>query len=76
MQLSLEEKTRVYWAMSSAYNGRTPKPITAEHLFKRVNNTLAELDPQRPLAKRLINLKEEVVKGPEHEDVANQSAKL
>lgn len=74
-QPSLEEKTQVYWNLSRAYNGRTEKPITAEHLFKRVNKVLTELDPNRLLAKQLIQLKDEVVRGPELEDVGNMSAK-
>jgi len=72
--LTLEEKTQVYWNLSSAYNGRLEKPITAEYLFRRVNQVLMALDSSRPLAKSLLDLRNEVVKGPEYEDAINMTA--
>jgi hypothetical protein len=74
--LDLEDKTRIYWNVSSAYNGR-PSPIkklTAERAFKELNTAIPFLDPNRPVSKRLIQLRDGIVKGPEHENVTNMTA--
>ena len=70
----LEIKTQVYWNLSKAYNGRAEKPITAEYLFRRVNAVLLACDSNRPLAQRLTQLRDTVIKGPEFEDAIELTA--
>ena len=75
MALELSDKTLVYWNMSSTYNGRPSqeKNLTTEKAITQVRNTLAILNPARPLAKQLYAFQEEIIVRPKR---SKQTAKI
>lgn len=74
MNISLAEKSRQYWILSSMYNGRMGKGVTCEQVNKVCNSLYPSLNPQRPLYDRLLRLQQEVIRGPEHASVNNSAA--
>ncbi len=72
---TLEDKTKVYWDISMRYRGRIPGGVTPENAFKRMNRVFEITDPNRLLSHKLHELRQELVRGPELEDVPSESAK-
>lgn len=73
-QMSLAEKTRQYWVLSSTYNGRIGKGVTCENVNKVCNKLYEQLNPARPLFERLTHFQQEIIRGPERESVNNSAA--
>jgi hypothetical protein len=69
------DRLRVYWNISSAMRGRSAKPMTTEMAFRQMNRVFEITDPNNPIVLRLHKLREEIIRGPEHEDVLSESAK-
>lgn len=59
----LTQKTLSYWNLSRCYSRRTSEVITTEKAFKVINLTLQALDPNRPLAKRLEEIRVDIIHG-------------
>jgi hypothetical protein len=65
MHMSLEEKTLGYWNLSTAYQGKpsqTPN-ITTEGAIKACNTLAEQINPARPLAKRIFLIKDSIIVG-------------
>lgn len=65
MNMSLEEKTLGYWNLSSTYQGKpsqTPN-ITTEQAIKTCNVLASQINPARPLAKRVYLIKDSIIVG-------------
>lgn len=70
----IARRTREYWDLSSAYNGRTKTPLTAEKANKQFSNILPQLNPARPVARRLNELQAEIIRGPQPQHKAKHNA--
>lgn len=57
----LETRTREYWDLSMTWNGIIALGITVEDAFEVTGNSLARLDPNRPLAKRIRQLRQDII---------------
>lgn len=51
--VSLEQKTLLYWELSSSYNDRIQLPIPYQTAVRITGDLLNNLDPHRPLALRV-----------------------
>lgn len=76
-EFTLEDKTKVYWDISMSYRGRLPeKKCIPEIAFKRMNRVFEMLNPNSYLSTKLHELRQELVRGPELEDVPSETANL
>ncbi len=65
MNMSLEEKTLGYWNLSTAYQGKpsqTPN-ITTEKAISVCNTLASQINPARPLAKRVYRIQDNIIHG-------------
>lgn len=66
---TLADKTKQYWELSSAFNGRIDIPIPYMRAIRITGGLLDTLDPYRPLAKVLRNIEHEII----HQDFPEPS---
>jgi hypothetical protein len=57
----LEQHTRMYWDVSMAWNGIIPGNITVEDALNCTGESLRHLDPNRPLANRIRQLRHDII---------------
>lgn len=68
-QLSLAEKTRQYWNLSRIWYGIPgTRSISTGEALHRLNNVTEQLNPNRPLAIRVFNLKSDIILGKDLND--------
>lgn len=63
----LELQTSLYWNLSCVWNGRQvgPQNLTTGKALNWLNDLIYHLNPKRPLAHRINNLKQDIVIGKE-----------
>lgn len=59
-QVSLEQKTLLYWELSSSYNSRINMQIPYVTAIRITGDLLDNLDPTRPLARQVRRIDEEL----------------
>lgn len=62
-QLSLSDKTKKYWEVSSVWHGTLQKKIATGTAINITNELENFLGPERPLKTSVLNLKNQIVYG-------------
>ena len=71
---SLEKRTRLYWKLSSAFNGRSAKKYTVEKAIKLSNAVIWKTDPQKKLSYCVRMLQDEIILGRSLNEVKEKSS--
>lgn len=60
--MTLAEKTKAYWDVSTCWNGKQKgKPYTVQEAIKKLNTVLGGLNPKRPVARLSSGLLADII---------------
>lgn len=57
----LQKQTLVYWGLALSWNGRVKNNLTITDAMQQSNAVLKELNPHRPLAVKIMTLKDDII---------------
>lgn len=60
---TLENKTQIYWGLSRIWEGQNHNKVSTEMAISMINDTVTWLNPHRPIAKRLNQLQQAIIRG-------------